>query len=314
MPRRLALLLAAAIALGACDFERALDVELPGHDPRLVVGAALTPDSAVAVRFARSAAARAPDGAGTSPLEVAGVRAALFDEDGRFLDSLRETASPPHELAARYVSAVRPMPGRRYTLRASAPGLPEVSAVAAVPAAVPVAARWTTPDATGAPRVVVTWTDPPGAHTYHLTLMEQFYTGGALPADFTSADPLLRDSYATLDRDGAPFPADTEPPPGIRYFWQGALARDRAFSERTVEVTLTLWTEGVDFSTSAFRVVLSALADDLVRYRQTAEAQRLSIGNPFVEPPAVFSNVAGGLGVFSAYASAGADLGRVPGY
>ena len=190
-----------------------------------------------------------------------------------------------------------PAPGRRYELRAHAPGLPPVRAVAVVPRPVAVRAG---PGAGSTVRV--SWDDPPGAAVYRLGLT---FLGDSSerPAGFSSPDLLLRPSYATLD---AEVDVATD---GLQYFFGEALVRDAAFDGQTHASPVTALTEHVrPEDRRALRVTLSVLSPDFARYMQALGVQRESAGNPFVQPTEAFTNVEGGLGAFVGWASASATV------
>lgn len=290
------------LALAGCDFafSKPVEIELPDTEPRLVVGGFLSPDGPVEVRVGRSVSLLSPaDTAGTRALGRS-LRAALYDDAGRFLDSLRIVAGAGGAYPL-FRSAVVPAPGRRYELRASAAGLPDVRAVAEIPVPAVLRLRRETDAPDGQARVTLAWDDRPGAAVYQIALTDVGDDAFNF-VPFASTDPLLRTSYERLDASGD---ADPAVDGGVRYFGRRAVFRDAAFDGRTHETVLTVYARAFG-EPRPFRATLSVVSADYVRYQQSVEVQRASSGNPFVQPSRVFSNVEGGLGAF--VGSAGASV------
>ncbi|MEP0548141.1 MAG: DUF4249 domain-containing protein [Rhodothermales bacterium] len=312
MPRLL-LALTLGLTLAACDFEQVIELDVPPYEPRLVLGGFPTPDSVFTVRVGRSASALTPTDFDPLALVVDDARLALFDADGTFLDSLYQS-SPfyddfPTPGVYRSLSGLRPEPGRSYTLRVDAPGLPSVRATTRLPEPITFAVRvdGVAEDVPGRgriARVVVTVPDPPGPQAYALGIQQtvrfQDGTSYVQPLPFSSVDQVLRESFDRLD---VAVDIDVDIDQGQRTFYGRALLRDATFAGTTRQIPLDL----VIFDTgSAERdpvvVTLAVLDDDYVRYQQTLALQDINGDNPFAEPVRIHSNVEGGLGVFAGYA------------
>ena len=271
-------------------------IDLPEVAPRLVVGGFLSPDGPVEIRVGRSVGLLAPsDTAGAHTLART-LRAALYDENGRFLDSLRAIAGPGGAYPL-FRSSVVPVPGRRYELRASAAGLPSVRAIAEIPAPVPLRLRREADAPDGRARVTLAWDDPPGPAVYQITIA-RIGDNTSGPLSFASSDPVLRTSYERLD---ATSDADPTADGGVRYFIR-AVFRDASFDGRAHESNLLVGSNQGD-DPELFAIVLSVVSPDYARYQQAIEVQRATSGNPFVQPTEAFSNVEGGLGAFVGFAS-----------
>ncbi len=294
------------LALAACDFEQVVELDLPPYEPRLALGGFPTPDSVFAARVGRSASAFEPLAFDGTDLLVPEARLALFAEDGAFLDSLRYEAGGGRGGYYRSVRELRPEPGRAYTLRAEAPGLPRAEATTRLPASVPFTVRFErfVEDARfggRAARLVVAVPEPPEAQAYSLLIRRSAPPPDGLPrafpVPFRSADPALRSGFAEIDVAvdlGAEF--DDE-----RVF-ERALFRDGLFGGGTREITLDALLFDGEEEPATLTVSLDVLSEDYVRYQQTLALQDLNAGNPFAEPVRIHSNVAGGLGVFAGYA------------
>lgn len=289
-----------------CDFgsSKPVDIDLPDVAPRLVVGGFVSPGGPVEIRVGRSVGLLAPpDTAGARALGRT-LRAALYDEGGRFLDSLRVVTGAGGAYPL-FRSTVVPAPGRRYELRASAEGLPDVRAVAEIPIPVPLRVRREADAPDGQTRVTLAWDDPPGASVYQIALaLVGENTAGSV--SFASTDPLLRTSFERLDATGD---ADPTADGGVRYFSPRAVFRDAAFDGQTHE-TLIIVDSNLFGEPLPFRVTLTVVSADYARYQQSVEVQRASAGDPFVQPSRVFSNVEGGLGAFVGSAGTSAVVER----
>ena len=332
---RLLLPALAALALAACDFTPTLDVPLPEFEPGLTLNGVLAADSTVEVRVT---AAADPFGRGSRNVAFVvpdGVAAELI-RDGVSLGSLRldsETCEdysswdytepggglPTYECGS-FVSDVVVEPGRTYTVRASAPGVPDAEATVTVPARVPVSvtaeASVERPLANDGRRLdtdlTVTFRDPPGpgqryglvvigrpvSYSYESTECRGF---NCTPRDttitvyvprpsvgYTTTDPVLLAAARTVPSTGTHFIAfdDAE--------FDGA---ERAFAVRAQEFwypsysggepepPASVWVASADAATfGAYQIAWFSGGED----------------NPFAEPVDLPSNVVGGYGLLGA--------------
>jgi hypothetical protein len=310
-------LLAGALLLSACDFEQVIDLEIPPYQPRLVLAGFPHPDSVFTVRVGRSVSALEPTGPwGSGPGQVTDARIVLLAEDGAFLDSLRyvprgpsSPGEPPGEGAYQSVRGLRPEAGRTYHLEARAAGFPTATATATIPEPVAVEAAFgghtpVPPYGGWAARLRVTVADPAGPQVYALQVTDLPPPRPSIP--FLSADPLLRDSFETLD-EAVRLGSDGRQP-GSRTYPGTAYFRNTAFAGGRWTFLLDLLGDGFYLpqpvpTTRRVEVTLYTLSTDYARYQQTLALQRRDEGNPFAEPVRLHTNVRGGLGVFAGYAS-----------
>ena len=312
MPRTLAAALATlvAAAVAGCDFEQIVELDVPPYEPHLVVGGFPTPDSVLAVRIGQSVSVLDPvdDAFGLPSPLLSDARVAVYDEAGVLLDSLRYEGTDDYFGAHRSASGFVPSPGQTYTLRVSAPGLPDAEATTRIPVPVPFEVRYegeieTPYEYERRVRLVVTLDDPVGEQAYALSVSSVLEVDGEPPRwlshPFRSTDPVLKGGIEEIDTAvGIDFQSGD--------YFSVAYFRDRLFAgaSREMELELSIFTyyaqeEDIDELT----VELAVMDEDYVRYQQTLETQRINNENPFAEPVRLHTNVRGGTGVFAGYAT-----------
>jgi hypothetical protein len=154
-------LLPLLVLLSACEQE--VEVDMPSPAPRLVINSLFTPDSLFTVRVYSSLPVLdtqryvVPDNATVT----------LYEED-------QEVEMLPYDPARKYYRSLsfKPVAGKSYRVRVTAPGFPEASARSNVPVPVPIGE--------------FIFKDTAGVYG------EGFYHGGAT---FTLDDPTARDDY-----------------------------------------------------------------------------------------------------------------------
>ena len=292
--RRLLILALAAIGVTLPGCDTTFEVELPDEEPRLTVEALFGTDTLLTLQVRRSSGALTPpsiDNVTTATVEVY--------EDG----TLAGTAAYV-ERRQRYVSDVRPRPGRTYQLRASAPGFPDAVAEETVPEPVPfeIVAVERGPEPTGGrdreDRFTIRFEDPPGDDYYALYgLRERSYPGGegndqVFPLGFRSASPALADGGF----DG--LLGETDDP-----FYLRAFFRDTPFSGGAVEIEIEVGRldDDVDYTRITERLRLARLSETYYRYARALTSD--SQAGPFGDVRRVPSNVEGGYGIFAGFAA-----------
>ena len=290
--RRLPLVLLAAV-FGACSTP--FEVELPDEEPRLVIESLFAADSLLTLDVTRSEPVQRPSPGGYNPVTNATV---LLYEDGVFVGE-----APYVGNRNRYVSNVRPRPGRTYRVRVEAPDFEPVTAEETVPVPRPFTIEVERgPEPTGGrPRldpVTVRFTDPAGPDYYALYgLTERRFPGRDTPGQlfpfaFRSADPVLADG------DLEALVGESDDPRYLQAFFS-----DRPFDGSPIAIRIRaqrLEDEPGDQTETTDRLRLATLSETYYRY-QRALAQDQS--NPFGEPVRVPSNVEGGYGIFAAFAA-----------
>ena len=287
---RLSALLAASLALAACSTP--VEIELPDHQPRLVVQGLFAADSVLTLAVQRSASVTdAPD-----VLEVTDATVEVY-EDGTLVDVAEYVSN-----RLRYVTTVRPRAGRTYRVEVSAPGFEPVSAEDTVPEPVPFTvdvAPGPEPDTEGQSRVdavTVRFADAPGDDFYALYgVVEQTFTDSdfrqAFPLVFRSNDPLLADG------DLRGFISDFDEP-----FYQRAFFRSRPFDGQSVAIRINARRVGPEGTARVTeRLRLATLSPTYYTYVRALTSD--SDGSPFSASRDLPTNVTGGYGIFAAFSA-----------
>jgi hypothetical protein len=297
-PRALiGLLLAALLFAALAGCETVVDVELPPHERQLVAQGVFAPESLWVVRVSHTVGYTEPGRPGF--VEDATVE---VWEGERLVERLARADTGTYAGIGS-----RPEPGRRYTLRVSAPGFTAVEGSDALPGAPQVAAFEPAlvegpPSDRRVVRLRLTLDDTGGEENryalavLHLrALVDSTGAVTSLPPDlfpFTSDDPALGDPI--------PNPLDPDDP----VFYQ-ALFRDDGFDGRRrtldVEIAYDAPSGGFPEVRRAFVVLFASLSEDLYRYAETAPQQALFGENPFAEPLRVYSNLSNGYGIFAGF-------------
>ncbi|GAB5519317.1 MAG: hypothetical protein RhofKO_15680 [Rhodothermales bacterium] len=247
----------------------AADVELPAASPVLVVDARFTPVTPWTVLLQRSVPLGPESPLGPLPVTDADVQIAGSDGTRLPLE---------HVGGGLYSAAVHPDAGVTYTLTAEAPGLPPVHATDAVP---------DRPRVYGATMHRLIVHDPQGAQFYEILRIDQY---GA-PSSFRIQNPELRGQLL------GPYDDDLLEPTAGDSYTMIALFDDAAFDGSSYEIRFGDDAGGVH--ATHVRSVTSAYQ----QYMRVARTQDYVVGNPFIEPFSVPSNVQGGNGLFAGYAT-----------
>lgn len=300
--RHLLLIAAALLALAAC--ETSFEVELPDHEPVLVVNGLFRADSLWLVDLSHSV----PPGGDLSIEDQIRNATVVIRSEGAVVDTLRKRYNNPGTEYQQFVgeygsSSHRPQPGRTYTLKASAPGYEPVTATSYVPEPVPFTVRARpTGDEPEEYDITVRFTDPAGEANRYLLLREVHLIGHRVhirTLSFESRDPIFfGDDYDC-------FVGEPEAP---RYgrFAAPAIFNDAGIDGETYEIDLTarLHTPPDDEElTVEHHLLLVALSEPYFRFK---ESLRCNFGgeNPFVEPVQPHGNVEGGFGIFAGSSAA----------
>lgn len=285
--------LLAALLVGALGCDSAVEIELPEEEPRLVLSALFEADSLLTLDLRQSASALDEP----SIEDVADATVEVF-EDGAPVGTATYA-----EFRLRYVTDVRPRPGRTYRVRVSAPGFGPVEAEDAVPEPVPfeVVSVERGPEPTGGRDredvVTVRFTDPPGDDHYALYgLATWSYPGRdyeqTFPLGYRSASPALADGGL----DG--LLGETEAPRYVR-----ALFRDTPFEGETVTIKLEVRRQDASEYGGEVEITerlrLARVSETYYRYVRAIEAD--GGAGPFGDRTRTPSNVEGGYGIFAGF-------------
>lgn len=277
------LLLCAALTYSSC--EQIIEIELPEHQPQLVLDCTFQPDSLMRAQVSFSRAIQ-----DTTTLAAVENALLLVYEDGVFWDTLARTAT---ETPWPYSSTKFPQAGRSYTLKASAPGYPAVEGSDRIPTRVPAVnvVRKDSVVGTDGSRayseVSFSFDDPAGlgdAYVVGIFFKDslEFEPGVFQFQHFVlyteSDDPVLEQSFRT----------------SVHSF------SDNTFDGRRHTIKLRIYTGDLDYGDAYLG--FAHVSDHYIRYMRTLSKQLDVAFNPFAEPVIVHSNMSAKMGIFAGYA------------
>lgn len=326
MPRPLAACLLLAVA--ACDFSPALDIETPPYEPATVVRSVLRAGDVARVRVSVSRDPYAVDEAGVG-LELRPSRTdgrVVLYRDGVEVEALRpiertcyrEQQTTCDEATGQavttrsgdfpcglYVGAVPVEAGATYTVRAEMPGLEAAEATVTVPDA-PALEAQELAGVGGLRQLRVRLTDPPPAgHRYGLAVLREYdrYTGSVCRVGgrkdtlvVLSRPSVYRSDFSTTDP--VLITGAREAGSSIHF----VTFPDDAFDGRARDFALEATPRGShEGDTGALRVQVTAMTAELYDAYQVVNFDLDE--NPFAEPADLPLNVESGFGRVGAVAS-----------
>ena len=296
-----------------CGCETVVDLDVPGgYEPKLIIESQFSPDSLWTMRAGKSTAFGAT--ADPRDLIVPDARIVIFGE-GRFRDTLRHVGNGIY----RTTNNLRPASGYVYRVQAAAPGLPSAEARGWAP---PLESEWVEmqaaansgPTESDPYTVRLRMADLPGGNYYSLTLYQVVtvcrnargfiriengpgYSSRYQVNVFRSTWPSFRSYVEAVD--------DPTYPDLDNTYWT-AFFSDELFEATTREFTITFTPTVTEPDNQLFMLVLTALSDDLFAYERSLELHDYYLFGPSLtttRPVTVYTNVAGGLGIFAGYTS-----------
>lgn len=294
------------LLITAVGCETVVDVDTPPHDSRLVATGIFTPDSVWSVTLHRSLSLAEP---GSVHEHVVGGAAVTIREQG---DDTPISLVHLGEGVYRPIADLRPMAGKRYSLRAEVSGLPTITAETTAPPDVAVTiASMERLERIGDRfdgielvyveyRIRIRLVDPPGTSFYELNLAEEdpdAYEGENILEErfFRSADPSLHRFFEDA--------ANPNPGEGLltedrdkEVIYHGAIMTDRLFDGKAHEFVIS--TEALFPEHGALYLQISTFGPDYFDYQYTV---RSGDPDPFVQPVQLYTNIEGGYGIFAGY-------------
>lgn len=262
--------------------EKAIEIDLPDHEPTIVVNSFFSPDSVWGARITASQAVNAAYG-----LKEITDATVLILENGIPVDTL------VHDSADTYVSlrGRKPVADHSYTLRASAPGYAEVQGSDMTPRLVMpnniVFQDSAYPNAAGEYQSEFSFTihDWAGQHNYYVLDMYKIYY-------FTRMDNVSATQVHPVNMTAQDLILDAKTSIGQVYF------DDATFDGqlRTVKVTVPYF-EHLGNDTIYAR--LSVVTETYFRYAQSMAKYRNAQFDLFAEPVRIYSNMTPGMGIFA---------------
>ncbi len=296
-------LLAMAFGTGGCDFQRTVDVEPPGHEPKLVLNGEIASGPSWRLDVSRSIGAFESGDPSDTTVTVTDATVTAFEEGERQgqlrLDSLNQYST----------RQFTPEPGREYTVRVSAPEMDTVEATDRVPRMPQV--RLETEKTSGlVPNdynraLQFTIDDPPNTDNYyHIRLQKNGYSRDSTSIDTTGVTdvrfqtrnrPILDEMEQVLENNGQ------------YYYGRDATFTDVLFGGTRHTLRLLVGDgqgiylpdreEGDGYPRVEYILYVSVLSEDAYQFDRTKRIFEQADGNPFAEPVDIHSNVEGGYGV-----------------
>lgn len=284
-------LAAALVGFLSQGCEQVIEADLPPHIPQLVISCTFSPDSAM---LALSTASK--------PLQAIGEPGPVLnafivvDEDGVPWDTLTLESSTGLPF---FKSQRKPVAGRSYRVRASAPGFSDVQGEDRVPLPVPIASITRRDNVVGTDtsteysELIISFDDPAGLgdnyviSVYRLDSLEIApgqYIISTTVLEAESADPLVEADF------------------DLNEF----LVADNAFDGSRPAIKLLAPTS--DLNQPNVFVGLATVSDHFFRYKRSFVSAVNNSFNPFAEPDIVHSNMTPKMGIFAGYSRARAAV------
>lgn len=301
-PWSLALLLLVAVGC-----ESTVDVDVPEHEPQLVVNSLFANDQRWIVEVSRSTGAFERADLDAPRFTVDDATVTVTTPDGAPAElSYTDTLSYEQLIGGRLPVAgaytvldQRPAPGQPYTVRVEADGFAPVEATSRIPtpieATVSSAARRVPDPFVDPPTVEQERTitlripDPPGEDNYYWVRIAQIGRVSSREVRFTTRDrSITSDAPTELDDNG-------------EVTLSRAHFADALFDGRTHEIDLVVEEfvspDSEDSPLPYFIVEFGVLSEDLYDYLVSVRTFDETDENPFAEPVNLFSNVEPGYGL-----------------
>jgi hypothetical protein len=268
-----------------CACQLTLEVDLPPHEESIVVNSLFAADSlwGVSVFYDHQILDDTP----FKPVENAEV--VIYDESGPV-----ETLTLNKQKYYRAATS-KPVPGKRYEIRVSAPGRDPVSAFTSVPHAteiVGVKTRETFMENEPATAWDITIKDDPLVENFYrvFVTIETYYFNSQMK----TLTPIYRRVYLESDD---PLLDDEN-----NLSENGVLINDVIFNGKEARLSVKMWGSlERNMTQGKIRVNVQTLSKEAYDYLITSELQRNTTDDPFAQPVNVFNNIEGGFGIFAGY-------------
>lgn len=264
--------------------ETIIKVDLPEHDPLLVINAVIQPGSFWNVNVTRSIGILETG----PPANVPDATVEIW-QDNQLLVNLAYAGDGDYRSSANL-----PQAGIDYTLRVSAPGFDAIRADTRIPMVTPIDSAITSGSistGTGDIDLAIYFTDRANEDNfYSLRIIDSNLPGppGSEYLFFTSKEPALQGSNQFFGID------EENTFEGIEALFDDVLLDGK---HNRLDITYFDWSQ---FGQSA-EVQLLTITEAQYRYALAADLQTETDDNPFAEPVLIFSNIDNGLGIFTGF-------------
>lgn len=280
----LGVLAASLIGFLSQGCEQIIEVKLPPHTPELVISSTFNPDTVMVTLATASKPLQAVGEPG--PVMNATI---VVDEDGAPWDTLALDLSAGLPV---YLSQRKPVAGRTYRVRASAPGYRDVQGEDRLPVPVPIASITRRNNVLGSninaeySELTISFDDPVGVGDHYVLSIYRLDT-----VEIDSAQ------YATFPENLQA--ESTDPLVEADYELQEFLVTDVPFDGSRPSIKLRAFTR--DLNKPNVFVALAKVSDHFFRYKRSFFTAAGNSFNPFAEPTIVHSNMTPKMGIFAGY-------------
>ncbi len=256
-----------------------VQVDLPEHQPALVVNGFFSPTDGWIVFLSHSVAALSND----YPKEVTGATLEIYE------DSVRVATLGELQSGVYFSGVPTPQPGVEYTLRASASGFETVTASSNLPEMVPIT-NVQIESVAGeyggkGVNLTVQFEDAGGRKDYYeVFLLGERSDGSTHILGLKSKDLAITQNNPDVDL------GEEQEFFGISAIFEDAIVNGKRYD---LQVSGELYNDETHIT-----VMLSHVTETVFRHLRTAEFQNINDDNPFSEPSRIFQNVQNGYGVF----------------
>jgi hypothetical protein len=314
--KSLASLLAAAVLFPAC--ESIVEVPIPAHTPKLAIRCTIgneTLDDALYTLYPTFQPFVSHSQSILSTNEIKGINDAsiiITDEAGRVMETFRPADTTTSYLGEGYYSPVSrftPEAGKRYTLKASAPGFEEVTSTLTIPYPVNgIQGTFVKKSDIYAGidgRVTLTFPDNGSENNYYMI--------SALLVD--SQGKVSERDYFTEDEDNTGLETNINDIHFSEFRYQDFYGfkpfDDKSFNGNSITISRNVSLTFNSVSSTrpkALRLVVSSITEDSYKFLKSLQLYMDTNGNPFAEPVRVKGNIENGYGYFGGYANAYYDI------
>jgi len=270
--------------LNSCKFDSIVNVDLSDYKSVLVVNSFFNPDSIWSARISSSQNAldnKTFRNINNSTVEI-------------WKDGLRITALSYKSKGLYQADTIKPLAGKEYEIRVSAPGFKPVTAIGTAPEAAiitNVKVDTITNGDENELELTIAFTDPPtSGNKYHISLWgyglddEGKITNKPQAINFSSTDLLLKGD-ATMN---------------LEFYGDQAVFDDVVMNGKQYNLKLRIMTY---YAENDVYVMLSTVSNEYYKYHKSCQKQIENSDNPFSEAVIVYSNIANGLGIFAGYST-----------
>ena len=265
--------------------ETIVDAKLPEHQPVLVANSFFQPDSTWRAHISRS-----------TPILVDGAFPVIENATVEILEGPQVISRLAYIGNGNYFSSTgKPIPGRTYQLRVSAPDFQTISASDIIPRQIPINSVAILDSSVDQDpnlmEISIDFNDPPNEKNYyHLSFLIETNSGQRYATYFFTNDPLLAETNSDIDISSEPEFS------GSQAVFDDALIAGERY---TLNINVYNFIPAPDLK--KISMTLSAVSKSFFDYFKTSELQEQTEDNPFAEPTLVFNNIENGLGIFAGY-------------